>query len=85
MSPTPTPAFELRVALRGADGQVRVRSRLCWADTPSSATVLSVLLRRTAEAKHRDLTLVVEQAPAELCPLLLLTGLADVLVRELGG
>ena len=85
MTPTSPPAFELRVALRAADGQVHARTRLCWAEMPSSATVLNVLLRRTAEAKRQGQTLVVEQAPAELCPLMLMTGLGGLLTREVGG
>lgn len=69
----------MRIALRGADGQVRVRTRLCWADTPSVAAVLEALLRRAAQARRGGLELLVEQAPADLVPLLGLAGLDEVL------
>jgi len=73
--PAPAPAFELRVALRAEDGRVHARTRLCWARTPSSATVLDVLARRAVGARRRGLTLVVEQAPAQLRGLLSIAGL----------
>jgi hypothetical protein len=72
--PSPAPAYELRVALRAEDGQVHARTRLCWADMPSAAAVLEVLARRAACARRSGLRLAVEQAPAELGPLLALTG-----------
>lgn len=85
MRPTAVPAFELRVALRDPDGQVCARTRLCWADSPSSASVLTVLLGQIVEARERSLTLVVEQAPAGLGALLAAAGLDDLLVDQLGG
>lgn len=83
MAPTSIPAFELRVALRAADGQVCARTRLCWADTPSSAAVLEVLLRRAAQARRLALTLVLEQAPAGVATLIALAGLDEMLVNEI--
>jgi hypothetical protein len=84
VTPTRAPAFELRIALRAPCGQVLTRTRLCWADTPSSAAVLEALLRRVSEARRRGLTLVVEEGPAELGSLLELAGVTEwVSVGEL--
>jgi hypothetical protein len=77
--PTCVAGFELRVAQRACDGQVRVRTRIRWADTPSSAAVLEALLRRAVDARRHGLTLVVEDAPAELAPLMALVGLEAAL------
>jgi hypothetical protein len=76
VTPARAPAFEVRVALRATDGQVRARTRLCWAQTPSAVAVLDVLLRRVMQARRGGLALVVEGAPAELASLLALTGVS---------
>lgn len=82
MTPTRSPAFELRVAALAGDGRVCARTHLCWARAPSSAALLDTLLRRALQARRRGLTLVVEEAPDALGPLLALAGIGEVLVGD---
>jgi hypothetical protein len=72
------PALEVRVSLRGPDGQARARIRLCWSAPPSAAAVLDALVCRAARAHREGLRVVVESAPAEVIAVLGLAGLGGV-------